>query len=100
MELKGNVDLCVRLEIMKEEFCATKCIFHDIVVNSLDHTSEEFVDFLFSVTKVTTFNVVVCLLAPSTGGCVELVIEKQIVIFTDIRLLQKRFQVDGIRSPR
>ena len=57
--------------------CATKCLFHDITVHSLDHTSEEFVDFLFSVTEVSTLNVVVCLLAPSTGRCVQLEFRKK-----------------------
>lgn len=38
---------------------------------SLDHSLYKLVDFVLSVTKVTTFDVMVILFAPSTGWCVE-----------------------------
>lgn len=39
---------------------------------SLDHSLYKLVDFHFSVTEITTLNIMVVLFAPSTGWCVQL----------------------------
>jgi len=39
--------------------------------DSLDHTVKQLVDFVFTVAEITSVNVVIVLLAPSAGRCVE-----------------------------
>ena len=59
---------------------ATTFVFptsHDQVTRShyfrnLNHSAEEFIDLLFAVAEITTFDVMGRLLAPATGRCVQL----------------------------
>lgn len=44
----------------------------DATTKHLNHPAEEFVDLLLAVAEITTFNVVVRLLAPATSGGVQL----------------------------
>merc|ERR1719367_1701351 len=44
---------------------------HFMNILSLNHVSEEVVNFVFAASKITTFDEVVGLLSPSTGWCVQ-----------------------------
>lgn len=43
---------------------------------NLNHSPEKFIDFIFTITKITTFDIVVSLLTPTSIRCVELEIKK------------------------
>lgn len=42
-----------------------------IASNSLDHSAKQFVDLVFAVSEITTVNVVIVLLTPSSSWCVQ-----------------------------
>lgn len=42
-----------------------------IAGNSLDHSAKQFVDLILTVSEITTVNVVIVLLAPSSCWCVQ-----------------------------
>lgn len=43
-----------------------------VIFRSLNHPAEELVDLLLAIAEVAALDVVVCLLAPATSGCVQL----------------------------
>lgn len=43
---------------------------------NLNHSPEKFIDFIFTITKITTFDIVVSLLTPTSIRCVKLEIKK------------------------
>lgn len=62
--------LLIRAEHKKYNFdCRT--LFTKIFIN-LYHSSEKFINFIFSVSKVTTFYIMVGFLTPSAIWCIEL----------------------------
>lgn len=50
-----------------------------VVGNCLDHSLNEFINLILAISKVTTFDKVIVLLAPSAGRCVKLEWPEEVV---------------------
>lgn len=59
---------------------------------NLNHSPEKFIDFIFTITKITTFDIVVSLLTPTSIRCVELEIKKiKIIILYNYNIKYKYY---------
>jgi len=66
-------------------------VYLKVNITLLHHASEELINFIFTVSKVSSFDVVVGLLSPSTSGSVQLEWPKEVGCILEIVTNGKNF---------